>query len=102
MASALFFLFEMSELGIEDTWHVAGMCGTGSKTLVAKDVFIPDQCILSFNRILKGERLSQRHSGELSDNYTWAAANTLIGIAPLLGIAQAMLEKVIEGTRTRY
>ena len=91
----------MSELGIEDTWHVAGMCGTGSNTLVAKDVFIPDQRILSFNRILKGEHLSQRHSGELSDNYTWAAANTLIGIAPLLGIAQAMLEKVIEGTRTR-
>jgi len=91
----------MSELGIEDTWHVAGMCGTGSNTLVAKDVFIPDQRILSFNRILKAEHLSQRHSGELSDNYTWASANTLIGIAPLLGIAQAMLEKVIEGTRTR-
>jgi 3-hydroxy-9,10-secoandrosta-1,3,5(10)-triene-9,17-dione monooxygenase len=77
------------------------MCGTGSNTLVAKDVFIPYQRILSFNRILKGEHLSQRHTGELSDNYTWAAANSLIGIAPLLGIAQAMLEKVIEGTRTR-
>ncbi len=30
----------ISELEIEDTWFVAGMCGTGSNTLVAKDVFI--------------------------------------------------------------
>jgi 3-hydroxy-9,10-secoandrosta-1,3,5(10)-triene-9,17-dione monooxygenase len=69
----------MSELGIEDTWHVAGMCGTGSNTLVAKDVFIPDQRILSFNRILKGERLSQRHSGELSDSYSGCARRPASG-----------------------
>jgi len=31
----------ISEFEIEDTWFVAGMCATGSNTLVAKDVFIP-------------------------------------------------------------
>lgn len=29
------------ELGIEDTWHVLGMRGTGSKDIVAKSVFVP-------------------------------------------------------------
>jgi 3-hydroxy-9,10-secoandrosta-1,3,5(10)-triene-9,17-dione monooxygenase len=91
----------MSELEIEDTWFVAGMCGTGSNTLVAKDVFVPDHRVLAMSKILKGERLSGIHSGEPSDNYTWTAANNLIGIAPVIGIAQAMLEKVIEGTNTR-
>jgi 3-hydroxy-9,10-secoandrosta-1,3,5(10)-triene-9,17-dione monooxygenase len=36
----------MTELEIEDTWHVAGMCGTGSNTLVADDVFVPDRSVL--------------------------------------------------------
>jgi alkylation response protein AidB-like acyl-CoA dehydrogenase len=35
----------MSELTIEDTWHVAGMRGTGSATVVASDVFVPKRRI---------------------------------------------------------
>ena len=30
----------ISELEIEDTWFVAGVCGTGTNTLVAKDIFV--------------------------------------------------------------
>ena len=91
----------ISELEIEDTWFVAGMCGTGSNTLVANDVFVPDHRILPTTRILNGEHPARRHSGEPSDKYAFSAANSLIGIAPVVGIAQAMLEKVIEGTRKR-
>ena len=32
----------MSELTIEDTWFVAGMKGTGSNTMVAERVFVPE------------------------------------------------------------
>jgi len=91
----------ISELEIEDTWFVAGMCGTGSNTLVAKDVFVPDHRVLPTTKILNGEHPAQRHYGEPSDNYAFSAANSLIGVSPVLGIAQAMLEKVIDGTRTR-
>jgi 3-hydroxy-9,10-secoandrosta-1,3,5(10)-triene-9,17-dione monooxygenase len=91
----------ISELEIEDTWFVAGMCGTGSNTLVAKDIFVPDHRILPTTKILNWEYPARRHSGEPSDKYAFSAANSLIGIAPVLGIAQAMLEKVIEGTRKR-
>ena len=31
----------MPDLQIKDTWHVAGLCATGSNTLVAEDVFVP-------------------------------------------------------------
>src|SRR3546814_13082798 len=40
-------LIPMSELGIEDTWYVAGMRGTASNTLVAEEVFVPSHRILS-------------------------------------------------------
>jgi alkylation response protein AidB-like acyl-CoA dehydrogenase len=91
----------MTELPIEDTWHVAGMCGTGSNTLVADDVFVPDRRVLKLANLLSGEHQGARHNGESSDRYTWSAANTLIGVGPIIGIAQAMLEQVIEGTSKR-
>ena len=39
------FLIPSSDLLIEDTWFVAGMRATGSNTLVAEDVFVPDHRI---------------------------------------------------------
>ena len=91
----------ISELRIEDTWYVAGMCGTGSNTLVADDLFIPEHRLLRLSSLLSGEHQGARHTGELPDNYTWSAANTLIGLGPLIGIAQAMLAEVIAGAGRR-
>src|SRR5260370_42305951 len=50
----VFGFVPISKVDIEDTWFVAGMCGTGSNTLVAKDLFIPDHRILSVRRALHG------------------------------------------------
>lgn len=36
------FLLPIGDLEILDDWHVLGLCGTGSKSLVAKDTFVPD------------------------------------------------------------
>jgi alkylation response protein AidB-like acyl-CoA dehydrogenase len=91
----------MSELEIQDTWFVAGLCGTGSNTLVAKDVFIPEHRVLSVTQLLKGQPSASRHSAEASDNYPFSAANALVSLSPVLGIAQAMLEKVIEASNKR-
>lgn len=38
-------LVPRAEYEIIDDWHVAGLCGTGSKTIELKDVFIPDHRI---------------------------------------------------------
>jgi 3-hydroxy-9,10-secoandrosta-1,3,5(10)-triene-9,17-dione monooxygenase len=91
----------MSELEIEDTWFVAGMRGTGSNTLVARDVFVPDHRVLSTRELVNGNNSPRHYSAEPSDEYAFAAANALIGLGPVMGIAKAMLEKVVSGTRTR-
>jgi indole-3-acetate monooxygenase len=36
-------LFRAGEVGIEDTWSVSGLCGTGSHDVVADDVFVPGE-----------------------------------------------------------
>ena len=35
------------ELEIHDTWHVSGLCGTGSKDFSATDVFVPEHRIFA-------------------------------------------------------
>jgi 3-hydroxy-9,10-secoandrosta-1,3,5(10)-triene-9,17-dione monooxygenase len=62
----------MSEIEIEDTWFVAGMRGTGSNTLVAKDLFIPDHRIFPLKSALEGDRPRTKHALEISDR--WAIA----------------------------
>jgi alkylation response protein AidB-like acyl-CoA dehydrogenase len=44
----------MTELTIEDSWNMVGMRGTGSHTLVADRVFVPDHRARSFTRIVHG------------------------------------------------
>lgn len=36
------FLVKATDYRIEDDWHVFGLAGTGSKSLVVKDAFVPD------------------------------------------------------------
>jgi alkylation response protein AidB-like acyl-CoA dehydrogenase len=37
------FLVRRQDFEIEDNWYVAGLAGTGSKRVVVKDVFVPDE-----------------------------------------------------------
>ena len=47
-------IIPMSELTIEDTWFVAGMKGSGSNTLVAENVFVPEHRIMSVPKVFSG------------------------------------------------
>jgi len=83
-----------SELTIEDSWYVTGMQGTGSDTLVAKEVFVPDQML-----VLMDERAGQidrtkRNFGAPSDFLPVIPVVRTSGIAQFIGGAQAMLEIV--------
>ena len=37
----------VSEVVIHDTWHVSGLCGTGSNDFSATDIFVPKQRIFA-------------------------------------------------------
>lgn len=43
-----------SSFGVEDTWEVAGLAGTGSKTVYCEDLFIPDHRYLALEHTMSG------------------------------------------------
>ncbi len=88
-------LMPIEEMTIEDTWFVAGMRGTGSNTLGADDVFVPEHRFLSYLRAFKGDYGSE-HKNEALYRSAFVPVTILILVAPQLGLASAALELVID------
>ena len=40
--------FPIADVTLHDTWHAAGLCGTGSGDMEVKDLFVPAGRTLSF------------------------------------------------------
>ncbi|MFI5936241.1 acyl-CoA dehydrogenase family protein [Actinoplanes sp. NPDC051494] len=87
------FVMEAGQLTIHDTWHVAGLRGTGSHDFSADDVFVPAERAFSL-----AEPPTQ--PGPL---YTFPPLSLLaLGIgAVALGIARAAIEEFGELARTK-
>jgi alkylation response protein AidB-like acyl-CoA dehydrogenase len=50
-----FLLVPATDYTIDDTWQVIGLAGTGSKTLVLDDAFVPAHRILTFQQTTSGK-----------------------------------------------
>jgi alkylation response protein AidB-like acyl-CoA dehydrogenase len=89
------------ELSYVDDWYASGMSATGSKTVVAEDVFVPEHRVVP-SQLLLDATPPQRHN---SDNpyFNIPLAPVLVvnaGGTPL-GIAQGALEAFHERLPTR-
>jgi alkylation response protein AidB-like acyl-CoA dehydrogenase len=70
-------LMPIDDLQVEDTWHTAGLPGTGSNTLIATDVFVPEY------RIIPLSSLTEESSSSLGPLYRLPFRS--IGALPVLG-----------------
>ncbi|WP_420791734.1 acyl-CoA dehydrogenase family protein [Actinomycetospora callitridis] len=88
-------LVPMTDLSIEDTWFVAGMRGTGSNTLVARDVLVPDHRVISIPAAIGG-RYATEHTDEALYRSAFIPVAAIVLAGPQLGLAQAALDLVLE------
>ncbi|MFD4829799.1 acyl-CoA dehydrogenase family protein [Streptomyces uncialis] len=86
-------LIPLTDLTIEDTWYVAGMRGTGSNTLVADEVFVPDHRIMSVTEGVEGVYPTE-HKDETLYRSALVPVLALVLAGPQLGLARAGLELV--------
>ncbi|MFG3248814.1 acyl-CoA dehydrogenase family protein [Streptomyces sp. NPDC048187] len=86
-------LVPMHELTVEDTWYVAGMRGTGSNTLVADEVFVPRDRILSVTQGVQGAYPTE-HKDEALYRSALVPVLALVLAGPQVGLAQAGMDVV--------
>jgi 3-hydroxy-9,10-secoandrosta-1,3,5(10)-triene-9,17-dione monooxygenase len=87
----------VADLSVEDTWHVAGMAGTGSNTLVAEDVLVPSHRMMPREVLVDGNP----DPAEPSDRWPTLPVLTLLLAGTVLGTARELLQGVADGARRR-
>lgn len=88
-------LIPNSDVTIEDTWFVSGMRGTGSNTIHADEVFVPDHHLHWVPGLLNHE-YDTPFKDEALYRSAFIPVAALILAGPQLGLAQAALDYVIE------
>ena len=88
-------LIQNSDITIEDTWFVSGMRGTGSNTIHADEVFVPDHHLHWVPGLLNHE-YDTPFKDEALYRSAFIPVAALILAGPQLGLAQAALDYVIE------
>lgn len=79
------------DVSIHDTWFTAGLCASGSNTVVARNAFVPTPLVLRFSA-LRGSR--PQADMEPRDRWPVEPLFPLGVLSPMLGAAEAMLEIV--------
>jgi 3-hydroxy-9,10-secoandrosta-1,3,5(10)-triene-9,17-dione monooxygenase len=95
------FLLPRGDYAIDDTWHVAGLCGTGSKDIVVEGAFVPEH---RTHRFLDGYTLSSPgqavNPGPLYRLSFGAVFASAIAV-PAIGAARGALDLFLAQTRSR-
>jgi alkylation response protein AidB-like acyl-CoA dehydrogenase len=97
-----FAVLPRSDYEIRDDWFAAGMKGSGTKTLIIKDVFVPNHRIQKAKDMMEGRSAGFGLYPDSKIFYTPYRPYFASGFAAIgLGIAERMLEAYREKTRNR-
>jgi alkylation response protein AidB-like acyl-CoA dehydrogenase len=96
-----FFLVPMVECTIDDNWHTMGLAGTGSKNIIANDVFVPAHRTVSFAELAAGTAPGTRVHSNTLYRQSFLAVLPITIVAPVLGMAEAALEHFLAMAKGR-
>ena len=100
-----FFLVSPGEYTIRDTWFTAGMRGTGSKTIVVADAFVPESRVLDLTDLRDGKTPGGAAHAAGPDGVIFRTPffyyAPISFATPMLGTAQGAYEMFRERTKTR-
>jgi alkylation response protein AidB-like acyl-CoA dehydrogenase len=88
-------LIPRDDLGLEDTWFVAGMRSSGSNCLVADDVFVPEYRVMMTPAAIGGDYPTEHAASEPLYRSAFVPVLALVLVGPQLGLGQAALDYVI-------
>lgn len=97
------FLIPRTEYTIDDVWHVVGLKGTGSNTVVVKDVFVPSHRFLSYKAMNDGTAGGYENNTAAVYKMPWGTMHPTTISAPIVGMAYGAYAAHVEhqGKRVR-
>jgi 3-hydroxy-9,10-secoandrosta-1,3,5(10)-triene-9,17-dione monooxygenase len=95
------FLLPAADYRIEDTWHTAGMVGTGSHDVVVDGAFVPEHCTLPFANLVTNECAGWAANPAPLYRAPFAAIFVNCLAAPAIGNARGALERFVDRCRDK-
>ncbi len=90
-----------AEIEVDDTWHVMGLQGTGSKDVLAHDLFVPAHRAIDTRILFRG---ASPHAANHATNLYRLSAEAMLSVSvstAVLGSAKFALRQFIERTKQR-
>ncbi len=82
------------DVTIQDTWHMSGLCASGSNTVVARQALVPHPLVLRFSQLRAAAGKTPAAALEPRDRWPVEPLFPLGVLAPMLGAAGAMRDIV--------
>jgi 3-hydroxy-9,10-secoandrosta-1,3,5(10)-triene-9,17-dione monooxygenase len=96
-----FFLVPRSAYTVRDTWFTAGMCATGSKTIVTDNAFVPSGLVLKLTDLRDGKGPGGAVNTATIFHTPFFYYAPICFVTPMLGAVQGAYELFREWTKTR-
>jgi resorcinol 4-hydroxylase (FADH2) len=96
-----FFLVPKSDYEIDDDWYTMGLAGTGSKTIVVEDAFVPHHRGMLFADALKGSPPGAEFNKNPLYRQPFLAVVPTCLVSPQIGMARGALKIFVEQVRGR-
>ena len=84
-----------SDYTIDDDWQTNGLCGTGSKTIVIKDVFVPEHRKLTFPQAASGKSPGSSAHDDPLYKISFLAALPCAIASPAFGMVQGAIDDAL-------
>lgn len=91
-----FFLVPSTDYTIDDDWFTMGLAGTGSKTIVVEDAFVPAHRVATFADLLTGQGPGTKTNTNPLYRQPMLAVVPQCLLAPVLGMARGALQSFVE------
>lgn len=97
------FMVPSSDVEVDqDTWHVSGLMGSGSKTVYAdKNIFVPDYRVIRFNDIALGKTPGNTIPGNIQAGFIFTTFAATSLTANIVGMAQGALDWYIDAMKAK-
>ncbi len=87
-----FFLIPTADCTIDDNWHTMGLAGTGSKTIVVRDAFVPAHRALAFAELADATAPGMHASPNPLYRQSFLAVLPIAIVSPVLGMAEGAVD----------